>query len=81
MRLGQGGFEVVYKGVLPKENIEMALKNFSRDSTKCAEDDFLSELIIINKLCQKHLDKLVGKYTQFIYTTISKQLNYRVQID
>ncbi|XP_039129880.1 probable L-type lectin-domain containing receptor kinase S.5 [Dioscorea cayenensis subsp. rotundata] len=59
MRLGQGGFGVVYKGVLPEDSTEVAVKKFSRDSTKCV-DDFLSELIIINKLRHKHLVKLVG---------------------
>ncbi|PIA26311.1 hypothetical protein AQUCO_09500048v1 [Aquilegia coerulea] len=58
-KLGQGGFGVVYKGVLPKENMEVAVKKFSRESMK-GKDDFLAELTIINRLRHKHLVKLVG---------------------
>ncbi|KAF5197305.1 L-type lectin-domain containing receptor kinase VIII.2 [Thalictrum thalictroides] len=58
-KLGQGGFGVVYKGVLPKENIQVAVKKFSRESIK-GKDDFLAELTIINRLRHKHLVKLVG---------------------
>ncbi|XP_010270610.1 PREDICTED: probable L-type lectin-domain containing receptor kinase S.5 [Nelumbo nucifera] len=59
MKLGQGGFGMVYRGVLPKENLEIAVKKFSRDSVK-SKDDFLSELSIINRLRHKHLVRLVG---------------------
>jgi hypothetical protein len=59
-KLGQGGFGVVYKGVLPKENLEVAVKKFSRDNLK-GEDDFLAELTIINRLRHKHLVRLLGK--------------------
>ncbi|EEF33849.1 serine-threonine protein kinase, plant-type, putative [Ricinus communis] len=58
-KLGQGGFGVVYKGVLPKENIAVAVKKFSRDNLK-SQDDFLAELTIINRLRHKHLVRLVG---------------------
>ncbi|XP_072978969.1 probable L-type lectin-domain containing receptor kinase S.5 isoform X2 [Typha angustifolia] len=62
MKLGQGGFGVVYKGVLlgdNGENIEVAVKKFSRANT-CGQDDFLSELSIINRLRHKNLVRLVG---------------------
>ncbi|XP_043709073.1 probable L-type lectin-domain containing receptor kinase S.5 [Telopea speciosissima] len=59
MKLGQGGFGVVYKGVLPEENIEVAVKKFSRDNMK-GIDDFLAELTIINRLRHKHLVRLLG---------------------
>ncbi|XP_077210564.1 putative L-type lectin-domain containing receptor kinase S.5 [Tasmannia lanceolata] len=58
-KLGQGGFGVVYKGVLAKENMEVAVKKFSRGNIK-GKDDFLSELIIINRLRHKNLVRLVG---------------------
>ncbi|XP_058073320.1 probable L-type lectin-domain containing receptor kinase S.5 [Magnolia sinica] len=59
LKLGQGGFGVVYKGVLPKENTEVAVKKFSRENMK-GKDDFLAELSIINRLRHKHLVRLVG---------------------
>ncbi|PIN12566.1 Serine/threonine protein kinase [Handroanthus impetiginosus] len=58
-KLGQGGFGVVYRGLLVKENTEIAVKCFSRESLK-GQDDFLAELTIINRLRHKHLVKLLG---------------------
>ncbi|OIW10777.1 hypothetical protein TanjilG_27723 [Lupinus angustifolius] len=58
-KLGQGGYGVVYKGTLPKENLEVAVKMFSRDKMK-STDDFLSELTIINRLRHRHLVRLLG---------------------
>ncbi|XP_071702252.1 probable L-type lectin-domain containing receptor kinase S.5 [Rutidosis leptorrhynchoides] len=58
-KLGQGGYGVVYRGVLPEENEEVAVKWFSRESLK-GEDDFLAELTIINRLRHKHLVRLLG---------------------
>ncbi|PIN08313.1 Serine/threonine protein kinase [Handroanthus impetiginosus] len=58
-KLGQGGFGVVYRGFLVKENTEIAVKCFSRESLK-GQDDFLAELTIINRLRHKHLVKLLG---------------------
>ncbi|KAJ0096442.1 hypothetical protein Patl1_29341 [Pistacia atlantica] len=58
-KLGQGGFGVVFKGVLPKENLEIAVKKFCRDNLK-GKDDFLAELTIINRLRHKHLVRLQG---------------------
>ncbi|KAK6118402.1 hypothetical protein DH2020_047819 [Rehmannia glutinosa] len=58
-KLGQGGFGVVYRGVLVKENMEIAVKRFSRGSVK-GQHDFLAELTIINRLRHKHLVKLLG---------------------
>ncbi|KAL4324650.1 hypothetical protein GQ457_11G005040 [Hibiscus cannabinus] len=57
-KLGQGGFGVVYKGLLPKENLEIAVKKFSGDIK--GKDDFLAELTIINRLRHKHLVPLLG---------------------
>ncbi|KAF8409853.1 hypothetical protein HHK36_002371 [Tetracentron sinense] len=59
LKLGQGGFGVVFKGVLPKENLEVAVKKFSREKMK-GIDDFLAELSIINRLRHKHLVRLLG---------------------
>ncbi|XP_074576731.1 putative L-type lectin-domain containing receptor kinase S.5 [Curcuma longa] len=59
MKLGQGGFGVVYRGILQEENNrDVAVKKFSRGSS--GTDDFLKELTIINRLRHKHLVPLVG---------------------
>ncbi|KAL5099715.1 hypothetical protein RYX36_004042 [Vicia faba] len=58
-KLGQGGYGVVYRGTLVKDNLEVAVKMFSRDKMK-STDDFLAELSIINRLRHKHLVKLQG---------------------
>lgn len=57
MELGKGGYGVVYKGVIPEENTEVAVKKFSRQNM---EDDFLAEVSIINRLRHKHLVRLNG---------------------
>jgi len=59
-KLGQGGYGVVYRGILPKEKLEVAVKMFSRDKMK-STDDFLSELTIINRLRHKNLVRLLGQ--------------------
>ncbi|XP_058180561.1 probable L-type lectin-domain containing receptor kinase S.5 [Rhododendron vialii] len=58
-KLGRGGFGVVYRGHLHDENLEVAVKWFSRETMK-GEDDFLAELTIINRLRHKHLVRLLG---------------------
>ncbi|RVW29542.1 putative L-type lectin-domain containing receptor kinase S.5 [Vitis vinifera] len=58
LKLGEGGFGVVYKGLLPKEHVHVAVKKFSRDVK--GKDDFLAELTIINRLRHKHLVPLLG---------------------
>ncbi|KAM0004141.1 putative non-specific serine/threonine protein kinase [Helianthus debilis subsp. tardiflorus] len=45
-KLGQGGYRVVYHGVLPENNVEVAVKWFSRESLK-GEDDFLADLRLL----------------------------------
>lgn len=59
-KLGQGGFGMVYRGVLVQEKMEIAVKWFSMESVK-RQRDFLAELTIINRLRHKHLVKLLGK--------------------
>ncbi|XP_022952698.1 probable L-type lectin-domain containing receptor kinase S.5 [Cucurbita moschata] len=71
MVLGNGGFGVVYKGVLQDKDkdittssnsvsrLEIAVKKFSRDSIK-SEGDFLDELTIIHRLRHKNLVRLEG---------------------
>ncbi|XP_061341731.1 probable L-type lectin-domain containing receptor kinase S.5 [Gastrolobium bilobum] len=59
LKLGEGGYGVVYRGTLLKEKLEVAVKMFSRDKMK-STDDFLSELTIINRLRHKHLVRLLG---------------------
>lgn len=58
-KLGEGGYGEVFRGVLAKEGLEIAVKRFSRESLK-GQDDFLSELTIINRLRHRHLVKLLG---------------------
>ncbi|XP_010030829.2 probable L-type lectin-domain containing receptor kinase S.5, partial [Eucalyptus grandis] len=58
-KLGQGGFGVVYKGVLTAESRRVAVKKFSRDELK-SKDDFLAELTIISRLRHRHLVPLLG---------------------
>ncbi|KAM5573566.1 U-box domain-containing protein 32 [Rosa sericea] len=58
--LGQGGgYGAVYRGLLAKDNLEVAVKKYSRLEIKC-KDDFLAELAIINRLRHKHLVRLLG---------------------
>ncbi|KAF7108434.1 hypothetical protein CFC21_108915 [Triticum aestivum] len=68
MKLGQGGYGVVYRGTVADDHsnptaagtaVEVAVKKFSRASTQ-GQNDFLAELSIINRLRHKHLVRLVG---------------------
>lgn len=63
MKLGQGGYGVVYRATVPGDNgqsMEVAVKQFSSANTK-GQEDFLAELSIINRLRHRNLVKLVGK--------------------
>ncbi|XP_062028742.1 probable L-type lectin-domain containing receptor kinase S.5 [Rosa rugosa] len=56
--LGQGG-SVVYRGLLLKENLEVAVKKCSRLEIK-GKEDFLADLTIIYRLRHKHIVPLLG---------------------
>ncbi|XP_048546356.1 probable L-type lectin-domain containing receptor kinase S.5 [Triticum urartu] len=64
LRLGKGGYGVVYKGTLPAEHgqtepSEVAVKKFIRDDARCVED-FVKEVDIINRLRHKNIVPLIG---------------------
>ncbi|KAF8643112.1 hypothetical protein HU200_066984 [Digitaria exilis] len=62
MKLGQGGYGVVYRATVAGDNgrsMEVAVKQFSGANTK-GQEDFLAELSIINRLRHRNLVKLVG---------------------
>lgn len=66
LRLGRGGYGVVYKGLLPADDarpegtMEVAVKRFTRDDGKDV-NDFLQEVDIINRLRHKNIVPLIGK--------------------
>ncbi|KAK8963636.1 putative L-type lectin-domain containing receptor kinase S.5 [Platanthera guangdongensis] len=60
MKLGQGGFGIVYKGVFADDGTQVAVKKFSREDNMNSQDDFLKELTVINRLRHKHLVSLLG---------------------
>ncbi|XP_056171985.1 cysteine-rich receptor-like protein kinase 10 [Syzygium oleosum] len=57
-KLGQGGFGIVYKGILPDGN-EIAVKRLSRKSWQGVEE-FKNEIKLIAKLKHKNLVRLLG---------------------
>jgi hypothetical protein len=63
MKLGQGGYGVVYRATVLGEQgqtVDVAVKQFSGANTK-GQEDFLAELSIINLLRHRNLVKLLGK--------------------
>lgn len=60
MKLGQGGFGIVYRGVFADDGMQAAVKKFSREDNINSQDDFLKELTVINRLRHKHLVSLLG---------------------
>ncbi|PUZ52219.1 hypothetical protein GQ55_6G252800 [Panicum hallii var. hallii] len=64
LRLGKGGYGMVYKGVLPaddarSEGMSVAVKRFIRDDSR-GVSDFLAEVQIINRLRHKNIVPLIG---------------------
>ncbi|XP_020237385.1 L-type lectin-domain containing receptor kinase S.4 [Cajanus cajan] len=57
--LGFGGFGRVYKGVLPKSHIEVAVKRVSHESTQGMQE-FVSEISTIGRLRHRNLVQLLG---------------------
>jgi hypothetical protein len=57
--LGVGGFGRVYKGVLPKSNLEIAVKRVSHDS-KQGMKEFIAEVVSIGRLQHCNLVQLLG---------------------
>ena len=79
-KLGQGGFGVVYRGTLPKEKLEVAVKMFSRDKMK-STDDFLAELTIINRLRHKHLVRLLGEFLALLLLADSFHFDFVKELE
>ncbi|XP_062185125.1 L-type lectin-domain containing receptor kinase SIT2-like [Phragmites australis] len=57
--LGTGGFGRVYKGVLPKSKLEIAVKRVSHDS-KQGMKEFIAEVVSIGHLRHRNLVQLLG---------------------
>ncbi|KAL6880405.1 hypothetical protein ACP4OV_011970 [Aristida adscensionis] len=57
--LGVGGFGKVYRGVLPKSRLEVAVKRVSHDSTQGIKE-FISEVVSIGHLRHRNLVQLLG---------------------
>ncbi|CAM0906162.1 unnamed protein product [Alopecurus aequalis] len=57
-KLGEGGFGVVYKGILPGDE-EIAVKRLSQSSRQGIEE-LKNELVLVAKLQHKNLVRLVG---------------------
>ncbi|XP_015628036.1 L-type lectin-domain containing receptor kinase SIT2-like [Oryza sativa Japonica Group] len=59
MLLGIGGFGRVYKGVLPKSNMEVAIKKVSHESRQGIKE-FIAEVVSIGRLRHRNLVQLLG---------------------
>jgi serine/threonine protein kinase len=57
--LGVGGFGRVYKGVLPKSSLEVAVKRVSHDSRQGVRE-FIAEVVSIGRLRHRNLAQLLG---------------------
>ncbi|KAK9077853.1 hypothetical protein SSX86_006191 [Deinandra increscens subsp. villosa] len=67
-KLGEGGFGSVYKGYLPCEGMEVAVKKISHDS-KQGKKEYMTEVKINSRLRHRNLVQLVGwchDETQFL---------------
>lgn len=57
--LGVGGFGRVYKGVLPKSNLEIAVKKISHESQQGMKE-FVAEIVSMGRLRHRNLVQLLG---------------------
>ncbi|KAG1355336.1 L-type lectin-domain containing receptor kinase IV.2 [Cocos nucifera] len=57
--LGAGGFGRVYKGVLPKTDIQVAVKQVSHESRQ-GISEFIAEIVSIGRLRHRNLAQLLG---------------------
>ncbi|KAG7964858.1 hypothetical protein I3843_09G192000 [Carya illinoinensis] len=57
--LGVGGFDRVYRGVLPTSNIEIAMKKVSHESRQGMRE-FVAEIVSIGRLRHRNLVSLLG---------------------
>lgn len=57
--LGVGGFGRVYRGVLPKSGLEVAVKRLSRESDQ-GEREFIAEMASTGRLRHRNLVQLLG---------------------
>ncbi|KAJ1692609.1 hypothetical protein LUZ63_009307 [Rhynchospora breviuscula] len=58
-KLGEGGFGAVYRGILTKENIHVAVKRVSKESNQ-GKKEYISEVKIISQLRHRNLVQLIG---------------------
>ncbi|KAB1200352.1 L-type lectin-domain containing receptor kinase IX.1 [Morella rubra] len=58
-KLGEGGFGVVYRGLLSESNTEVAVKRISKGS-KQGKREYISEVKIISRLRHRNLVQLIG---------------------
>ncbi|KAG0609823.1 hypothetical protein M758_7G016400 [Ceratodon purpureus] len=59
MKLGEGGYGAVYKGILPNKNV-VAVKRLYTGKSKQGMDDFLNEMVLISGMKHRNLVKLRG---------------------
>ena len=57
--LGKGGFGRVYKGVLPKSKVEVAVKRVSHESRQGMKE-FVAEVVSIGRIRHRNLVQLLG---------------------
>ncbi|KAG2299606.1 hypothetical protein Bca52824_036078 [Brassica carinata] len=57
--VGSGGFRRVYKGVMPRTELEIAMKRVSHESQQGLEE-FVSEIVIIGRMSHRNLVPLLG---------------------
>ncbi|KAF9675389.1 hypothetical protein SADUNF_Sadunf09G0027300 [Salix dunnii] len=57
--LGSGGFGMVYRGVLPSSNMQVAVKKVSHDSRQGTKE-FVAEIVSMGRLRHRNLVQLLG---------------------